>query len=448
MDRKDDIERVVMESPENVAKMLRGAAHPARVVILASLAAEHGEFSALIERTGLSKNALVNHLNQLIDLGLVRRALRGEYDLTEDGRALILTAVNTYRCSIRRREMEDEARRRSYFQPEGGIDISKRLLTKPASLQGSWISYYGAMAGLFSSQGIKCDIAEVAGRSGYAFITNVAKGTLCPSGPTALGMEAWVQIREGTESVGFKLEHWVDFSAGGAGNKPSVKELEKMKRLFDRVCNEIDNGRPAVVWGLGLPEYGIVNGYNGDSYIASIVLSQGRPDVEIKYHQLDAPGCYDAYFVKGPNTRKESSKEMLARAVRFASGEVKGEKGYVNGLQAYEEWADALEFSQQTDNSYLGNSYVGMCTKEAKGLASMFLDRLAQSTGKREIKEASEAYMSMSEHMTKFTALFPFALQGELKLWDRKAGAALIREVMILEKEANDKLRSALKAMD
>ncbi|MGE5379312.1 MAG: ArsR/SmtB family transcription factor [Candidatus Saccharibacteria bacterium] len=448
MDRKEDIERVVTESPDSVAKMLRGAAHPARVMILASLATEHGEFSALIERTRLSKNALVNHLNQLIDLGLVRRALRGEYALTDDGRALILAVANTYRCSVRRREMEDEARRRALVLPDGVIKMTRKVLTRPASFQGSWISYYGAMASLFASQGIKCDPAEVAGRSGYAFIINVARGKLCPSGPTALGMEAWVQIREGTETAGFLLEHWTDYSASEGGSKPSVKELEKMKRLFDRVCNEIDRGRPAVVWGLGLPEYGIVNGYSGDAYIASIVLSRGEPDVEIKYYQLDAPGCYDAYFIKGPNTRKDDPKQALARALRFASGEVGAEKGYINGLQALADWADALESSEADSTSYLGNSYVGECTVEARHLASVYLGRLAKTTGRTELESASKAYLSVSEQMAKFTALFPFAPQGELKPADRMAGATLLREALDLERTAIEKLRAAWEALE
>jgi hypothetical protein len=345
--------------------------------------------------------------------------------------------------------MAEEALRRSYVQPDGAMEMDKNILNKPARYRPCWASYNGAMAGLLASQGIDCDVAEVAGRSGYAFVTNVFEGRLCASGPTALGIETWVQMREGTESLGYKLEHWTDYSAEPRGEAPSVKELEKMKRLFDRVRNEIDQGRPAVLWGIAVPEYGLVNGYEGDSYIVSSFRGAiGMPDGPVKYHELDAPGCYDAYFIKGRNERKEVAKEMLSRALRFATGEVRSEKGYVNGPQAFLAWADALEPSAVDERSYMSNAYVGACAQEAKGLASTFLGRLAKSTGYPEMSVASQAYADLSAHLQKFTALFPFEQEGNLTPTDRKTGAALLREAYGLEMNAVSSLSRAREALD
>jgi len=93
-----------LESPRGLAGLLKSAANPARVQILASLLHGSHEFSQLMQKTKLSKTALANHVNRLMETGLVERVARGEYTLTTDGRELLKAALTVYRNSARREE--------------------------------------------------------------------------------------------------------------------------------------------------------------------------------------------------------------------------------------------------------------------------------------------------------------------------------------------------------
>ncbi|NIO38012.1 hypothetical protein GTO27_09960, partial [Candidatus Bathyarchaeota archaeon] len=80
--------------------------------------------------------------------------------------------------------------------------------------------------------------------------------------------------------------------------KPTPQELEIVKNLFEKIKREIDErDRPVVLWGLAIPEYGIVKGYDGNSYIVSTYRSLiEQPETPIPFYDLKAPGCIDAFF--------------------------------------------------------------------------------------------------------------------------------------------------------
>jgi len=86
------LQAIVLESPSGAADLLRSAAHPMRVQILALLLKETRDFSKLMKETRLSKTALANHLQLLMNRRLIQRVDRGEYSLTADGRGLLNAA--------------------------------------------------------------------------------------------------------------------------------------------------------------------------------------------------------------------------------------------------------------------------------------------------------------------------------------------------------------------
>ena len=114
--------------------------------------------------------------------------------------------------------------------------ISKRVGYLPC-----WLSYTGAVAGSLRALGVDCDTVDVGGYSGYAFIINVAKGVTGPSGPTALPFKTWKQIRKGTESLAWTIEHHeYPHSYPAKEGNPTPQEIEIAKKLFEKIKQEID----------------------------------------------------------------------------------------------------------------------------------------------------------------------------------------------------------------
>jgi DNA-binding HxlR family transcriptional regulator len=439
-------------SSEGIAEFLKSAAHPARMQVLTLLKRGEQEFSVLMQQTHLSKTALANHMNRLMQMGLVQRVARGEYALTVDGKELLNATTTVYKNSIRREEAQREAVLNRYTRSMiEGKQLSKKVISKEAVYQPCWLSYAGAMAGSLQSLGVSCDMVDVGGYSGYAFLINVSKGMTCPSGPTALPMETWTKIHRGTEKLGWTIEHYeYPHSYPKKEGRPTPEEIEVAKKLFAKVKQEIDQrDRPVVLWGLVVPEYGIVNGYEGDSYITSTFRSLTKqPETPISFHDLKAPGCIDAFFFRDrakidPET---VSKEAVTRAFQFATAKVPVLGNYVAGPAALDEWANVLERVPEEKQNYHGNSYVGACVAEGRAISAEFLRRLA---GKRKGKQserllaASERYGKGAKLMEEFTRIFPFKFEGEMKLADRKRGAEILRKTRLFEEEAIKHLETA-----
>jgi len=447
------LQDILFESPEGVAALLRSAAHPARIQILALLLPGENAFSRLMEHTGLSKTALANHLTQLVDKGLVQRVARGEYGLTVDGKELVNAAVATFKDSVLREAERLEQLSRRYT--EGLMEaksLSKKVVSKKIEYQPCWLSYTGAVAGSLRALGVDCDTVDVGGYSGYAFIINVFKGVTCPSGPTALPLPTWRQIHRGTESLGWTMEHFeYPGSYPAKEGKPSPQEIEKARGMFERIKREIDErDRPVVLWGLAIPEYGIVKGYEGDFYITSTYRSLiNQPEDPILFYDLRAPGCMEAFFFREKVKRNpvEDDKEALKRAINFASAKTPILDNYVAGPAALDEWANVLVNLPEEKQNYHGNSYVGACVCEGRYMCAEFLKRLSRKhPGKqaKHLQEATACYEKGLELMKEFKQIFPFKFKGEMKLKDRKKGADILRKVKPLEEEAIVHMRKAL----
>ena len=442
---------ILMESPKAIAELLRSAAHPARIHVLALLRQENRGLSDLTRATGLSKNALVNHISLLMSMRLVERVSRGEYRLTDDGRTLVDAATAIYKDSARRDQERREEMRKVYARGiMEGEKVTKKVISKKVEYMPCWLSYTGAVAGSLKAMGVDCDVVDVGGRSGYSFIINVARGVTCESGPTALPNETWDMIHRGSESLGVKMEHWFDdHDYPAKAGSPTPEELEKARKLFERVKQEINEDRPAVLWGLVVPEYGIVKGYDGDNYVVSTYRSLiGMPDTPVPHHELKAPGCLDAYYFGGKmRSNPAADKQALERAVKFASGNVPVHPRYIAGPGALEEWANVLETGPEAKQTYFGNSYVGACYAEGRQVSAAFLKRLAKKRKGKESKHLSEAamcYEKGAELMAEFTKIFPFKMEGEMKIAERKKGAELLRKVKPLEEAAVQHMKSAL----
>ncbi|MFX1562870.1 MAG: hypothetical protein ACFFDP_06145 [Promethearchaeota archaeon] len=421
--------------------------------VLALLLNGKNSFAQLKAHTRLSKTALANHLNQLIERQLVQRKGRGKYQLTDDGRELLIAAAKVFEESTIREEERQVRMRHAYTE---GIrerkGMSKRIISKPAEYQTCWISYTGAVAGALQALGADCDAVDVGGRTGYAFLINVSDNSTCPSGPTAFWLDIWNEIVKATEDLGWTIEEFDDESVDVA-EKPSPEEYARSEKLFEKVKLEIDEkDRPVVMWGLVIPEYGIVNGYEGNTYLTSTYRSLGNLSEDpVPFFSLRAPGHLHALFFREQVKQKQVdiNRRALARAIRFTKGNVPTHKQYVAGPAALDTWATLLETLPLEKQNYHGNSYVGACVWEGRAMAAEFIERLAKQAPKRAMKHllaAAECYTEGKKHMKKFMELFPFNFEGEMPLEKRKRGAAILRKVKPIEEAAIKHMQKALDA--
>ena len=446
-----ELNEVLGESPSSVADLLKAAAHKSRIVILTMMLEGKQDLSNIVDETAMSRNAAINHLSQLMEANLVERVGRGEYSLTQDGRDLIQAAATIYMNSNLRRAQKQVLSQKLYASGWRGDDLSETIIDREASYQPCWISYTGAMAGALKSMSVDCDMTDVGGYSGYAFIVNVIKGEFCPSGPTAFHPSTWEEMHWGVQDLGYRLVHWADMgSYPEAEGPPKPNEIERAKRLFDLVKPEIEGNKPVVLWGLYAPEYGIVKGISGNSYIVSSFRGLiGQPEDPVPYHDLKAPGCLDAHFIREPIEvgRMEADRRAIERGLKFARGAMPVSDRYVHGLDAWTEWAEVLE-NHPEQTLYHGNSYNAVCYHEARLMASEFLERVvSRQSGpySKNLMEASKIYGKAAGLLEEFTEIFPFKFEGEMSPENRKKGASLIRKVRSFDGKAIEQMEKALK---
>lgn len=439
------------ESP-SIASLLRSAANQYRVRMLVLAMQGKGDVSEMMSATALSKTALANHLNQLVESGLMKRQARGKYEITPDGKDLLAAALSTYRRSARRVEQEKEMIRRSFGTAFGHqSDLPRRTISTCAEYEACWLSLLGAVSGSLNSLGTKASIVDVGGYTGYSFLINVSRGETCPSGPTALHIKTFQEVLGGIECLGWRVRHreYPHSYPSGPGTR-SPEDLKVARGVFERVRKEIDNrDRPVVLYGLVAPEYGIVWGYEGESYLVSTFRSVQNPRVKedpVPYHELNSPGCIDEiYFAEKVRVQpSKARREALARALRFAEGDVEMARSYVSGPPALSEWARVLEEVPEASQNYMGNSYVGACVREGRETSAAFLRKIAKKAPQsqsRHLSRSAASYSRGAKSLATFTKLFPFRFEGKMPAGRRRRGAALLREAEEHEQKAVQHLR-------
>ncbi len=433
------------------SKLVKASAHPARLKVMALLAEGPREFGALQADVGLSKTALANHMNQMVEMGLVGRRERGRYILTEDG-VHLLEAIGGFYAGSRSREERNAKRTMSQYAMPRAYEEESKLGSPEPIIAPSWISYTGAVSGALKAMGKDRDVTDVAGYTGYAFVLNVSRGQTCLSGPTALGV--WDDITEATSVLGFRANAWCSDKGfpETEGGPLSAYDRERAKKVFGMIKREIDAGRPVVLWGLPIPEYGIVKGYRGDSYLVSTCRhAAGQPDDPVRYDELQAPGCMHLVAFGGKVKGEPDDREAVRRAVKMAEGRWARPR-YAAGPGAYEEWASVLEGGENRDGAltYLGQSYVTACYREGRRNAAEFLKRLARKHASKpqskHLVKAAREYGEAERAMVELERLFPFAFDGSLPKDKRKRGAALLRSAKPHEEAAIGHMREALAA--
>ncbi|MHA1933724.1 MAG: GyrI-like domain-containing protein [Candidatus Thorarchaeota archaeon] len=111
----DTIRNILTKSKDDIALVLSSLANSKRLQIMQLLLIDRREFIEMQDATGLSKTALVHHLNKLVESGAVNHVERGLYEVSEDGLKLLQSIVVTYIDTTRLRKLET-ARRADYIE--------------------------------------------------------------------------------------------------------------------------------------------------------------------------------------------------------------------------------------------------------------------------------------------------------------------------------------------
>ena len=318
---------------------------------------------------------------------------------------------------------------------------------------GTWASYVGAAASVLMSRKVKCDNADVAGMSGYAFLVNVHPG-LCPSGPTAFD---WEMLVEGTAALGIGVQLFT------TPRRPE-DDARLAAELFERVRAEVDAGRCCVVWGAaGTPEFAVAYGYKGDSYLVRSYRTCRKGCTKpvgptemledpVPFDKLESPGCFGLFLFE--EAVKTDGERADRNAVTRAAWLLRDrhpclDPSCSHGARAFRAWADALEKSS-ADVDPFGNAYNVKVYQELQEFGGEFCKRLAKrrkSAGKH-LDEASVALTESAKNLGEVGGLFPFPEGKGLGEPARARKAAwLLRECAELNTVAASALELALGMM-
>ncbi len=443
-----EVAEILKRSPEQLADYFKTVAHPARVKILSTLLEGERGLGELVEGVGLSKNAVVNHLAILTESRLVERVSRGEYRLTVDGRDVITSAAMVYMESAVRERRQREMVNRAYTEGWRRATLSVKTVSKPAAYERSWFSYQGSVTGVLKSRGVDVDLVDVLAVSGYGWVTNAMRRRLCPSAPSAFHWDVWQMIYEATTDLGYVVEPFVirDGFVLDEDRRPTPESVVNAKKQFDAVRKEVDADRPAVLWGLVIPEYGIVNGIRGEDYLVSTYRSlTGQPDDPVHYTGLTAPGGLIALRFTEPVEKDPAAvaADALRRGYRLATGDVPKVPEYAMGLEAYDVLAANLTAEPHDENSYHGYNYTIACLQESKGAVAGYLRRIDHVL-EPDLSGVAEQYDKAYGLTRECHEMFPYAFRGELDRAKCERSAELLAEAKKAETEALGELGRAL----
>jgi hypothetical protein len=327
--------------------------------------------------------------------------------------------------------------------------------------------------GILKSLGHFVDIIDVGGYTGQAFHLNTARGSTCPSAPTVAEFDTFAK---GLESFGWKVEQ--SWARPGLNYPMNDEETARAKAHFEALKTEMaETKKPIGIWGTHVPEFGIMNGFEGDSYVvSSFIRLQGRDEVPIKFNELRSPGgLFKQVFKESFKVKNQSAvdKEAIERALGIAAGLEKrcpdDHKRYASGTEMFDELANILENGVVPESEeamqkmdpmrtpyllYNGNSYTAACNQENLALAAEFLNRMAKkykgTSNYDDLNTSSREYGKASELMKEYTELFPFSgekdyVPSEFSEEKRARGISLLREAKPHVETAIQSLKSSLR---
>ena len=313
-----------------------------------------------------------------------------------------------------------------------------------AAYENNWISAVGALTGVLKALGGSFSQPEVSALSGHAFriaVTSTPDGEIGPDGPNCFATTTAFPLYE---NLGWRFEA-IEAAA------PDRHFAKRRDEALKRIHRSVDKGRPAIAFGLHLPEFGIVRGYDRENLIASTTVSTQYGE-RIPLGQWPSPGEPQPLRVFVPEKHLNAGRDLaLHRVLHFAVDYARsGERTALTlsvlaatGLAAFERWISVLE-SDATISPH-GQSYCIQALQSARSDAATFLRTEAKSRPHAEVfLGAAAAYGAVVLELSRMATLFPYPNGGDVvSTGSRRAGAAHLRRALNAELQAISALELA-----
>jgi len=292
--------------------------------------------------------------------------------------------------------------------------------------QPAWLTWVACTTTCLRALDVECDQVDVAGFSGYAFHLGVHED-ICPSGPTVLD---WSRLSHGVHSLGRAT---IEFRAPCTEASGQARE-DSCRAVFELIRSELRSGRPCVLWGTYVPEFGVVVGIDGEAYqVTSFkeMLQQEQPT--IPYNKTEAPGGIYALAFPAEAEYGELHRDLetILEALRQWGRPAYGPYGF--GADAYNVWIEALR-AERADR--FGCGYNAACYAEGRRFAQQFFERMStrRPLAANLLREAAGSYREAADAMKRLSEVFPFSHDED----GRITAAAKIAPAVELLAEARD----------
>ncbi len=266
--------------------------------------------------------------------------------------------------------------------------------------QGRWVTDLACLKSCLDYLDINVSDAWLYGASGNAFALNIHE-ELCPSGPTAWKKERTYRL---AENVGCKIRTLSVF-------KGEEDFAEQQKSIWEQVKKAINDGLPCYGWELDIPEYYVINGYDGEDYLYSgCTQEQGTKfwkelgDTEI--------GMLEVHIVSPAKAADDmrTVREALEFAIEHSKEPAKWVLNniYKCGLDGYDQWTGALEKGSVSAGGTAFNSQVwGECRQNAYAFLKEAKERI-DADGEGLFDEAIRCFEVVAQEFGRLQELFEF----------------------------------------
>lgn len=297
-------------------------------------------------------------------------------------------------------------------------------------------SFTKAVLTAIQAQVGQVDPVWVVGASGMAFRI-WTQHELCPS---ATSVFDWSLLPEGVKNAGWNCEYHSRMWHEEAVSK------ERQEAAHQAIVKALQEGKVPVCWDIGIPEWGVITGYDDEAREFSAISALGNP-TQLPYEQLGkrAIPIMSVTIIHGPGDtdRRNAVINSLKSAVDHAEQREWLERpNYQDGPEAYELWAAALEkLADGGDQSMLG--YYAGTYLTARYYAKRYMDPVATMLDDAEqLNAAARAYGEVVQHLTDVWEILSKDDQrspGELR-----EAAGLLRKAKTAEETAINYIREYL----
>lgn len=169
---------------------------------------------------------------------------------------------------------------------------------------------------------------DIVATSGVAFRMWVDPETLCPSATSIWDFESQ---KEWVESGGIKCDY-----VGRYWEQDDIEE-ERRQKAIEVIRASIDRGIPAVSWDIGVPEWGLITGYNDEDGSLDALSIQGEY-LKMPYDVLGKREIPILSVLTVTGKSDKSREEIYHDTLRLAVSHLRGREWCdrnMSGLEVY-----------------------------------------------------------------------------------------------------------------